>query len=79
MITAYEVSENPGAVQSSATATVPRPPFARRSRRAPERPHDYRLRGVQESGSGTAGARRFASGVSVGRMRFCRPRPQLAV
>ena len=29
------------------------PPFARRSRRAPERPHDYRLRGVQESGSGT--------------------------
>ena len=38
---------------SSATATVPRPPFARRSRRAPERPHDYRLRGVQESGSGT--------------------------
>ena len=40
---------------SSATATVPRPPFARRSRRAPERPHDYRLRGVQESGSGTRG------------------------
>ena len=38
---------------SSATATAPRPPSARRSRRAPKRLHDYRLRGVQESGSGT--------------------------
>ena len=51
---------------SSATATVPRPPFARRSRRAPERPHDYRLRGVQESGSGT---HRFKSQ----RIEFCVP------
>ena len=49
---------------SSATATVPRPPFARRSRRAPERPHDYRLRGVQESGSGTL--RRSSSGSRAG-------------
>ena len=31
---------------SSATATAPRPPSARRSRRAPERLHDYRERSV---------------------------------
>ncbi len=38
---------------SSATATAPRPPSARRSRRAPERLHDYRERSVQETRSGT--------------------------
>ena len=38
---------------SSATASAPRP-SARRSRRAPGRLHDYRLRSVQETRSGTS-------------------------
>ena len=55
----------PEVAGSSATATAPRPPSARRSRRAPERLHDYRERSVQETRSGTVQASDDPSGRAV--------------
>ena len=43
----------PALARRNGTATAPQPPSARRSRRAPGRPHDYRQRCVQETRSGT--------------------------